>query len=139
MKSVLITGANRGLGFAMAESFYQKGYRVYTVVRNDEAKAIIHQHFPESFVLIADVTDTDYQTRLQEFLADKKLDVVINNAGSGGNRGVRTDLCTPEHLMTEFSSHCVGALSTVQGTLASLKHAEHPVVVNISSRRGSLH
>lgn len=138
MKSILITGASRGLGFALVKAFYECDYKVFAVVRGGDAYEKITAMFPNVSVLIADVTSDSYQKALSEFLDKSTVDVVINNAGTGGTSGIDTLTSTGEQLVHEFRTHCVGALSTVKGALTNLASARSPLIVNISSRKGSL-
>ncbi len=139
MKSVLITGANRGLGLALAHTFHNKGFWIYAVVRTKEAQKQLRSTFSHSSILVADITDQDYQQRLLHFLNDAPLSLLINNAGSAGTPGINLASCTSEHLLYEFNTHCIGALASIKASLESLKRASPSgMIINISSRRGSL-
>ncbi|MFA0340415.1 SDR family NAD(P)-dependent oxidoreductase, partial [Vibrio breoganii] len=83
MKNILITGANRGLGFALAEQFSQVGFKLLLVVRSVESKQALLSKYPLADVLVCDVTDDHYELSLVNWLENRALDVVINNAGSG--------------------------------------------------------
>ena len=56
MKTVLITGASRGLGLALVQTFYERGYQVYAVVRTTSACDMLTTIYPAVSVLIADVS-----------------------------------------------------------------------------------
>ena len=83
MKNVLITGANRGLGLALAKQFAQEDCALFLVVRSETARQELNKSLPHANVLVSDVTEDEHEARLATFLADVALDVVINNAGSG--------------------------------------------------------
>jgi len=137
MQTVLITGANRGLGLALAHSFSVSGYVLYLVVRTTAAKSELINRFPDANILVCDVTSLEYESRLKEWLGLSVLDVVINNAGSG-TKAPTLKSTKAEFLRKEFDTNCVSVLSTVKGALGSLKRKHDSLVVNISSRRGSL-
>ena len=136
LKSVLITGVNRGFGLAMSKAFVAQNYRVLGVVRTVEAQQEMRRSLPELKVLVANVTETDYESKLTSFLVDQPLDIVVNNAGSG-SQGKTLELCTAEQLQREFNTHCVAAMTTAKVCRGSLL-ASQGLIVNISSRRGSL-
>ena len=78
MKTAVITGANRGIGLALAERLSQQGYRIIGVCRHssDELDAIAEQVIEN-----IDVTSAEAVARLQQTLADTPIDLLINNAG----------------------------------------------------------
>ncbi|MGR5269434.1 SDR family NAD(P)-dependent oxidoreductase [Vibrio astriarenae] len=137
MKNVLITGANRGLGLALAHEFDKHNYCLYLVVRSNAAKSELAIIFPKAKFLICDVTSDNYESKLIEWLELVSLDLVINNAGSG-TKAPTLELTRPEYLRNEFETNCIAVLSTVKGSLDSLQRLEEALIINISSRRGSL-
>jgi len=137
MQSVLITGANRGLGYALASEFHQHGFQLLLVVRREASKAALMSHFPEAKVLVSDVTCENYEQKLTQFIGDTSIDVVINNAGTGSEAPSLFDVELGQ-LRKEFESHCIGAFSTVRGAVSALQKSDNGIVINISSRRGSL-
>ncbi|PMG08553.1 SDR family NAD(P)-dependent oxidoreductase [Vibrio breoganii] len=137
MKNILITGANRGLGFALAEQFSQVGFKLLLVVRSVESKQALLSKYPLADVLVCDVTDDHYELSLVNWLENRALDVVINNAGSG-TKAPTLESTESFFLKKEFNTNCVAVLSTVKGSLSALKRSSAPLIINISSRRGSL-
>ncbi len=137
MKTILITGASRGLGLALTEQFSILDCSLLLVVRSANAKRDLQQCFPMADVLVCDVTYDGYEEKLATWLGNRAIDVVINNAGSGT---VAPDLGSTiaPNLRKEFETNCIAVLSTVKACLNGLKRAAQPLVVNISSRRGSL-
>ncbi|MGY4108614.1 SDR family NAD(P)-dependent oxidoreductase [Aeromonas encheleia] len=138
MKTVLITGASRGLGLALVQTFYEHKYQVYAVVRTANAYDMLTAMYPGVSVLVADVTHENYEAQLSGFIEHTKIDIVINNAGSAGTPGIDTKHSTGDQLIYEFKTHCVGALSTVKALLNHENRMQPSLIVNISSRRGSL-
>ncbi|CAG9297930.1 SDR family NAD(P)-dependent oxidoreductase [Celerinatantimonas diazotrophica] len=137
MKKVLITGASRGLGLALAEQFLNNGFSLLLVVRSEGSKTSLLNKFPTACVLVCDVTDENYQSTLGRWLSEQTVDVVINNAGSG-TKAPSLESTQAQYLRKEFETNCIAVLSTVKGSLNALKRSLSPLVINISSRRGSL-
>ncbi len=137
MKHILITGASRGFGLALAQGAYQQGHQLYLVVRDEPAKKRLSQELIGARILVCDITDQSYPERLCQWLGDVRLDVVINNAGSG-SKAPTLESTQLAHLTKEFSTNCVAVLATVKGCLPALKRCTSALVVNVSSRRGSL-
>jgi len=137
MSSVLITGANRGLGLALSQEFSSCGYELYLVVRTEASKIDLFEKLPNANILVCDVTSDKYEGMLSEWLSDITLDVIINNAGSG-TKAPTLESTKLEFLRKEFETNCIGVLATVKGALTSLKRKDNSLIINISSRRGSL-
>jgi NAD(P)-dependent dehydrogenase (short-subunit alcohol dehydrogenase family) len=137
MKTVLITGANRGYGLALAQQFSLGAYELFLVIRSVTAKHDLLSKFPDANILICDVTADEYELRLKTWLSAATIDVVINNAGSGT---ISPTLASTKsaYLRKEFETNCIGVLSTVKGALPSLENNQGALIINISSRRGSL-
>lgn len=84
-KTALITGASKGLGKAMALSLAEAGATIALVSRDaeklGEVKREIEQAGGSADVFTADVSDEQSVNRLQSGLSDKKVQILINNAG----------------------------------------------------------
>lgn len=80
MKKIIVTGASRGIGFALVNQFAQQGYHVLALSRHIETL----QEMPDNVVVKQiDITnESDLQT-IKTFLTKhwKNVDVLINNAG----------------------------------------------------------
>lgn len=86
--TVLITGANRGLGLEHSLQFAERGWRVLACARNPETAAelrVLQQDFPTRVqVLPLDVTSESSIRELVRELADAPIDILLNNAGTYG-------------------------------------------------------
>jgi len=134
--NVLITGGNRGLGFELVNVFLQSGNEVVTIVRSESAKQVVHKHFPECIVLIADITNYSELIEL-EYLKNNKIDILINNAGKGSSGSSVTDT-SPYEIEMQTRIHCVGAFNVAKVSYPALTKSNQPMIINISSRLGSM-
>jgi NAD(P)-dependent dehydrogenase (short-subunit alcohol dehydrogenase family) len=96
MKTVLITGANKGIGFEVARQLAELGFFVYLGSRDKErgtASILKLNNLGLSNVasLVIDVTDTNSIQRARLELESKitALDILINNAGISGDLPTR--------------------------------------------------
>lgn len=137
MPKVLITGSGKGLGRALCRSFSNHGWDLCLVVRTLESKADLEEEFPLAEILVSDVSSSEHELKVREWLGLSSLDVVINNAGSG-SKGPCIETATSDQIMSVFETNCLGVFSTVKGAFESLKKSDGGMVINISSRRGSL-
>lgn len=87
MQNILITGASRGIGLGLAETYLQTGAQVHAIVRNPDSPELrqLQAQYAECLKLIAcDLNDADAGTHILAQLADQTLDIVILNAGVYG-------------------------------------------------------
>ncbi len=88
-KTALITGASRGLGFAIAETFFKAGANLILIARNEEALKHfrdIHPSDNQSIEIIPADLGKDL-THCIRTLASKKIDILVNNAAISGPIG----------------------------------------------------
>lgn len=134
MPTVLITGANRGMGLEWARAFHRRGWRVLGTAR--DAQAALELQAVADMVLPCDVSDDASVFSLGRALQDDVVDLLINNAGVllvDGLHDVSTDT-----LSIQFNINAIGPLRVVQAILPSLRRSETPRIVNITSRMGSI-
>jgi NAD(P)-dependent dehydrogenase (short-subunit alcohol dehydrogenase family) len=86
--TVLITGANRGLGLAFAEQYAARDWNVLATCRDENAASDLRQladRYPAIHIETLDVTRDDQVARLAARYASQPVDVLLNNAGIYGN------------------------------------------------------
>lgn len=134
MPTVLITGANRGMGLEWARAFHERGWRVLGTARDvthaSELKAIADD------VYACDVSDDASVFSLGRALETDSVDLLINNAGVL----LRDDLqgADSDTLTHQFNINALGPLRVVQSLLPALQRSQSARVVNITSRMGSI-
>lgn len=87
MSTVLITGANRGLGLGLASAYLADGWNVITVNRNSSPELDTLADSSRLQCHVCDLTDDDALARLAEQLSDQPIDLLINNAGMMAKSG----------------------------------------------------
>lgn len=130
-ETVVITGANRGIGLALVREYLKRGCRVYGVCRrpSDELET------SEAEVISGvDVTDGDSVAALPDRLKDVQIDVLFNNAGVLR----RTDLGDIDYdaVLHQFEVNAIGPLRVTEALLGNL--APGSKVALITSRMGSM-
>lgn len=137
MKTVVITGAARGLGHALATEFADRGYRVFGTTRKAEDAARLEQEFgtPHRF-LVANSTDLDSLKDLASLaLEDDVVDIVIANAGVINARKPAWEI--PRKIWDQhLGVNVQGMINTMQAFLPAMIDADRGTFIGISSGWG---
>ena len=131
MATVLITGANRGIGLELARQYADRGDDVIAVCRstNDDLDGT-----GANVIEGIDVADDEGASRLADELNGRHIDVLINNAGI-----LRSDTLTSvdyETMMEQYRVNTIGPLRITRALLENLGSGSKVGIV--SSRVGSI-
>jgi NAD(P)-dependent dehydrogenase (short-subunit alcohol dehydrogenase family) len=142
MPSVLITGANRGLGLEFARQYLADGWRVFATCRDPAAAAQL-QHFAKSSsnkltVIEMDVTDAASVRKAATQIKDVAIDVMINNAGITGVSGQRLGNIDYDSWARVINVNTMGPLRVLESFVDHLTRSERKLAVSITSGMGSL-
>jgi NAD(P)-dependent dehydrogenase (short-subunit alcohol dehydrogenase family) len=139
--TVLITGANRGIGLALAKHYASSGDAVLATARTPNAAtelARLAAGNPEVTIEALDVTDDASIAVLSKRLAGKPIDVLICNAGVIGPReSIPTSKYSHAIWHEVLSTNVAGPYQTVQALLSNLEKATGAKIALISSSMGS--
>lgn len=143
--TVLITGADKGLGLALVECFLRNGHNVVAGVHttSDALEARFARLGRRATLISLDVSDMDSVRRARQETAHHvaSLDVLINNAAVYLHRPVlpleETDLADG-HLQRTMEVNAFGPLRVTQQFLPLLEKGRKKLIVNVSSEAGSI-
>ncbi len=145
MKTALITGANKSIGFEAARQLLQQGYYVYLGSRDlQKGQQAVGQLQSEGLDQVEpieiDVDNLESIRAARDVLGQKTqvLDVLINNAGvSGGlpQTALETDISVFKQV---FETNFFGVIEVTQAFIDLLNQAPEPRIVNVTSGLGSL-
>ena len=142
MKTILVTGASRGIGLEWTRQCLDRGHRLLAACRNpDNAEGLLklrESHADLLNVLPLDVEDEGSATRLFSELEKKSesIDLLFNNAGIiDWEDMLDVSSASMEKI---YKVNVVGALLVLRAAIPCLRRSANPVVVNVSSRLGSI-
>jgi len=138
----LVTGGNKGIGFAICQGLLKAGFEVILAARSlDKAKQAIEQlQSSQVHPLVLDVANDDsiqqaVETVQREF---SQLDVLINNAGIYPDEGVNILTIDRSLLVQAMHTNTFGSIRTAQAFLPLLEKASAARIINVSSGYGAL-
>ena len=144
-KTVFITGADKGLGFSLAQKFAHEGFHVFAGQYGAETNLqTLAERFPQTLTLVPlDVTSMDSVRRAAETVSKlvPALDILINVAGvhvEDTTVPVEQLNMTDGHLEHEMDVNAYGPLRVTQQFLPLLRKGEAKLLINVSSEAGSI-
>ncbi|MEO5777568.1 MAG: SDR family oxidoreductase [Flavobacterium sp.] len=130
-KVVLITGGSSGIGKAIGEFLFDKGFTVYGTSRNPEK--ITNSVFP---LIALDVRNAESIKQAVEKVISisKRIDVVINNAGVGITGPIEE---TPtDEMRNNFETNFFGPIEVIKAVLPQMREQKSGLIINITSIAG---
>ena len=142
--TAVVTGANSGIGRATTLAFAQAGYHVFGTVRGLEkadkllAKATSLSLADRITLVEMDVADSASVTKgfAQIYAATDQVDVLVNNAGVGGN--AVTEECPIDTYTEVFNINHNGSVRCIQAVLPQMRKRGSGAIVNVSSVVGKI-
>ncbi len=130
-KVVLITGGSSGIGKAIGEFLFHKGFTVYGTSRNPEK--ITNSLFP---LIALDVRNSESITSAvaKVMAISGRIDVLINNAGVGITGPIEE---TPtQEMKNNFDTNFFGPLEVIKAVLPQMRYQNSGLIINITSIAG---
>ena len=142
-RTVLVTGANQGIGFETAKELGAMGFTVLLGARNSDRgkeaeETLVKEGIKAHFVLL-DVTKQDTINKAATFIENNygSLDVLINNAGIAVEKGRQPSQLDTQDLKETFETNFFGLFAVTKTMLPLLMKSTAGRIVNVSSGRGS--
>ncbi len=142
-ETVLVTGANRGIGFEFVRQYAARGWSVIATARDlDKAVDLKALATKNSKVILAqlDVSDDVSIKRLAEKFRDQPVDVLINNAGLLGDVKTKQKLggLDRREFETMMTVNAFGALAVADAFRGNVARSKLKKMVAVSSGNGSV-
>jgi len=145
MKSALVTGANKGIGFEVARLLAQKGFFVYLGSRSLESGLSAVQKLKADGIsgveaVQLDVTDSESVDAARVLIGQKTevLDLLVNNAGISGGFEQSALTSSIDQFKSVYDTNVFGVVRVTQAFIDLLKKSPEPRIVNVSTTMASL-
>lgn len=141
----LITGANRGLGLALAKVAVERGHTVLAGTRSlqkiEQLKSLQEQAPDKVIPLELDVCDEDSVSRAAAVVKERfgKLDIIVNNAAILLGREQTIEDVDMQMVEQSMDVNLYGPMRVVKHFLPLIRQAGSGFIMNISSEAGSFH
>jgi NAD(P)-dependent dehydrogenase (short-subunit alcohol dehydrogenase family) len=139
--TVLITGANRGIGFEFVRQFTDKGYRVIATCRNPDGAEALNEYAKEHDNIVVerlDLLDLPGIDALGEKYAGQPIDIVINNAAlmRGPDKGQSFGTMDYEEFDTFFDINVKGPLKVSEVFWPHVMASDKKMMASLTTGQG---
>lgn len=140
METVVISGANRGIGLELTRRFATNGCQVFAGCRRPDQADQLSQLAENLDIKIRtlDVTSSDDVEALKAELESQTVDVLINNAGIMGSQRQAVDDMDYAAWLQAFEVNTLAPFRLATAIRPSVSRSSNPRIVTISSQMGSL-
>lgn len=136
MTTILITGANRGIGLELTKQYASDGDTVLACCRNPESAEVLNA-IEGIEILPLDVTDDVSVKAMAATLNGRPIDILINNAGINLEPQSFEELDTDKWEET-FRVNSIGPFRVTQALIDNVKAGKDKKLITISSKMGSV-
>ena len=134
--TVLVTGANRGIGLEFARQYKAKGVDVIATARDPDKAAELRSLGVRVEQL--DVADPASVAALKKKLSGVPIDILINNAGVLEGQHSTFESLDLDQLVSSYAVNSIGPMRLTQALLPNLRAGQNKKIINISSTLGSI-
>jgi NADP-dependent 3-hydroxy acid dehydrogenase YdfG len=135
MKTAIVTGASKGVGYATVKLLAKNGYRVIAVSRN--LKKLEEANLENVEIYQLDITQPKEIEAFFSKYKDIELDLLVNNAG-GGSSPTHIINETMENFRIAYDINVSGPMYLSKLFVSCLKRSESPTIIFVTSLSGKV-
>jgi len=143
MPTLLITGANRGIGLELTQRYLSEGWNIHACCRHPdqatELQQLAEQHQGKLHIHRLEVTQAEQREALAQQLAGTPIDILFNNAGVSGGWGNQsfgsTNVSAWEKIL---ASNVIAPVKMMEAFVEHVAASDLKIMANMSSKMGSI-
>ena len=135
MKTAIVTGSSKGVGYSTVKLLLEKGYKVIAVSRNIDSILKLNNNNVEPYKL--DITNFDDIRIFFEKYKDISLDLLVNNAGGGASPTFIINE-SPENFRKAYDINVSGPMLLSKLFVPCLQRSESPTIIFVTSIGGKV-
>jgi len=141
MPTLLITGANRGIGLALTQQYLEEGWQVFGTCRDPANAGELSRLASDSeslTVIPLEVTNPRDIESLVKILDGKPIDILINNAGVYGQSSSYFGNTNTELWLEALKINTIAPMKIMEALVDNVAASEKRVIASMSSKMGSM-
>lgn len=139
-KTVLITGANKGIGLEFTKQ-YIKTYKVIACCRQPKIATELNNLAKSNNnlqIMTLDINNKNHIDNLKHTLNDEPIDYLINNAGIYGIKGERFINVDSSNMQNVIQTNAISTFMLCQALVNNVIRSENKTIITISSKMASI-
>ncbi|MEE9597181.1 MAG: SDR family oxidoreductase [Acidiferrobacterales bacterium] len=140
--TILITGANRGIGFELTQQYAEAGWRVIACCREpdkaQELDGVRSDHGEQVSIHRLDVTNSEPIKALVTSMEDTPIDILLNNAGIYGQRDASLGNIDEDKWLETFRVNAIAPIKVMEAFIDVVAASKRKVFATITSKMGSI-
>ncbi len=142
IKTLLVTGANRGIGLEWVRQYAAVGWRVYAGCRKPETALDLNRLMAGSDGRISvhplDVTNPAHIAGIKSVLGAQPLDILLNNAGIYGQDDASFGNTDETLWLQTFRVNCIAPMKMMEALVDNVSASKRRIIATLSSKMGSM-
>lgn len=140
-ETILLTGANRGIGLELSRTFAENSWRVFACCRHPESAIDLKQlenDYASLTTYALDVNDEDAINRLAQGLKGEPIDILLNNAGIWGPENQAFGSTNAPEWIRVLKTNVIAPLKITEAFIDHVTASQRKIVATMGSMMGSV-
>ena len=142
MPTILITGANRGIGLELCKQYLKSDWKVHAACRdpnNAMRLSVLADTHPELLTVHAlDIRQAEQISALKTQLANTPIDILFNNAGIYAGESAKFGHSNTEVWLDAFNVNVIAPMKMIEAFADNVANSNKKIIANMSSKMGSI-
>jgi len=142
MPTLLITGANRGIGLELCKQYVAEGWRVFATCRDPESATELKEFAATNKDLLSihelEVSNEYQMTELQKTLKNVPIDILLNNAGVYGYGATEFGKTYSDAWDEAVAINLIAPMKMMEHFVENVASSEKKIIASISSKMASM-